>query len=77
MLVCDTSKIYMVLVAILLNKSCLFVKLLELFHYIFFVLHFVGPNTWTSENVHFIGLFWRIFNQVIICALKEGFLYEE
>jgi hypothetical protein len=51
---------------ILINKSCLFVKLLELFHYTCFVLHFAGPNTWTGGNVYFLGLFWWNIDQVII-----------
>jgi hypothetical protein len=72
----DTSKICMVLLAILLNKSCLFVKLLELFHYICFVLQFLGLITWTNGNEHFLGPFWWIFNEDITCALKGDFLYE-
>jgi hypothetical protein len=66
----------MVLVVVLLNKSCLLVKLLELYYYIFFVIHFVGLITWTNGNEHFLDLIWWIIDQVFIDALNEDFLYD-
>jgi hypothetical protein len=74
-LLIGTSKICIVLVVVLLNKSCL-VKLLELYYYISFVLYFLGPITWTSGIEHFLGPIWWIIDQVFIDALKEDFLYE-